>query len=666
MRWPRPATRAREALSVAAVAAILAAGLAAPVLRAPTERVVGRELVGRHHDAFSVMARFDRPLAWTLHTQPATDVPGALVARVVGGVAAYNALVLISFPLSALFAYLLARHLALSRTASTFAALTYTFSPFHLAHAAYHPHIAQTQWVPLYLLALWRLLDRVSPGAVALLAAATVVAALSNFYGGFVLAVVTPVAVLAYWLVIARTQPSAPRRLWITSGMLLAMASAGLAYACVATGVNLGGREAWAVPRADLFRYSAYWWSYLLPPAGHPLLGTLSQRLWEGAGVDVGLLEQQVSLGVGIMLLGLAAVIATVRPAHDVAGVTRVPVLTAVAAVALLCSLAPEFTVAGWTMALPSGWLFALLPMFRGYARFAVVVQLMAVLLAGVGLDVLWRRRVRWARVVCVALVALVAAEYVVSPRTWGRDVLPTTAHRWVVRQPGAASAYDCSPWTAASSSLSWLTRGRVTQESVGTDCTEPQLASRLAATGYTHLIVRADTGDGQWFLARGRREGLRVVAHASDGHVFAIEARPPPLVTVGMTGLFSREHTEEWSWRWMGDTATWAIVNTTSGPVTAMLEVEMSSFQHTRGIEVSLDQARVQTLDVPPERRVHVVGPLTVPPGRHAVGFRALDAPTVAGPVLRNGDSRALSTAFGLWAWRTAGDRPGPDLPGR
>ncbi len=73
--------------------------------------------------------------------------------------AAYNWLVLLSFPLSAAAAYLLARHLALSPAGALLAALLFAFSPFHLAHAAYHPHIAQTQWLPLYLLALWRCLD---------------------------------------------------------------------------------------------------------------------------------------------------------------------------------------------------------------------------------------------------------------------------------------------------------------------------------------------------------------------------------------------------------------------------------------------------------------------------------------------------------------------------
>ena len=139
-----------------------------------------------------------------MYSQPVTDVTGALLARLSGPVAAYNWLVLLSFPLSAASAYLLARYLTLSPAAATVAAMAYAFSPFHLAHAAYHPHIAQTQWVPLYLLALWRCLDVGSLAAVGLLVAATMAVTLSNFYAGLIAAVITPVAVAAYWLVTRR------------------------------------------------------------------------------------------------------------------------------------------------------------------------------------------------------------------------------------------------------------------------------------------------------------------------------------------------------------------------------------------------------------------------------------------------------------------------------
>ena len=58
---------------------------------------------------------------------------------------------------------------------------------------------------------------------------------------------------------------------------------------------------------------------------------------------------------------------------------------------ALVCSLSPERTIGGFTIAGPSALLYVLLPMFRSYARFGVVVQLMAALLAGIGLDYLRR-----------------------------------------------------------------------------------------------------------------------------------------------------------------------------------------------------------------------------------------------------------------------------------
>src|SRR5580658_3833207 len=246
--------------------------MARPVLRAPSERVFGMEIVGRHHDPFTAMAQFERPITIGVYSQPVTDITGALLARISGTVAAYNWLVLLSFPLSAAAAYLLARHLALSPVGATVAAMAYAFSPFHLAHAAYHPHIAQTQWVPLYFLALWRCLDDASPVAVGFLGLATMAVTLSNFYAGLIAAVLTPVAVAAYWIVTCRAAARAQRRasLGITVVTLLVIAAAGMVYAWYAAHAVVLNRAAFAFPRNDLFRYSAKWWSYLVPPVAHP------------------------------------------------------------------------------------------------------------------------------------------------------------------------------------------------------------------------------------------------------------------------------------------------------------------------------------------------------------------------------------------------------------
>lgn len=622
------------------------------------------EIVGRHHDPFAVMAQFGRPISVGVFSQPVTDITGALLARASGPVAAYNWLVLLSFPLSAAAAYLLARHLALSPAGATVVAMAYAFSPFHLAHAAYHPHIAQTQWVPLYLLALWRCLDDASPVAVGFLGAATVAVTLSNFYGGLIAAVSTPVAVAAYWLVTCRADTRSMRRLGITVGSLALIAAAGMAYASYAASAVVMNRAAFAFPRADLFRYSAKWWSYLVPPVEHPLLGATAHRIWTDAGVGQGLLEQQVSLGWAIVALGLIAVVrwlaSAKAPARQPASLAYVPVLVIVAGAALVCSLSPERTIGAFTVVGPSALLYSVVPMFRGYARFGVVVQLMAALLAGIGVDYLRRAGTRRAQIVCVALVALAAGEYAVSPSALWRDVLPTTAHRWVVQQVDRVRVLDCTPLNYESESIQWLTGHRVTMLGGSiSDCMEPNLSQKLAATGYTHLLVRRDTADEPWFAKHAALDGWRVAANFDDGQVFEVTARTPVIYTATMTRFFPREHEAEWTWRWMGKDAAWTIVNTSAQPIATTLHIELLAFHGARQMELRLDGRHVQTFVVEASRRIYEIGPFTVNPGGHEIVFHPADVPNVADDVMHNGDPRRLSFAIGTWSWRVRGGQP-------
>ena len=648
--------RAAEAAGVLALAAIVTVVMAAFVLRAPSERVFGAETMGRHHDPFTVMAQFGRPLTFNAYSQPVTDITGKLLAHLSSPVAGYNWLVLLTFPLSAAAAYLLGRHLALSRAAAALAAMAYAFSPFHLAQAAYHPHVAQTQWVPLYLLALWRCLDAASPAAVALLAAATMAVTLSNFYAGLIVAVVTPAAVAAYWM----TSPAdsrSTRRLAITAGTLLIIAACGVAYASTV----IVDRSAVAFPRAELFSYSAKWWSYLVPPVSNPLLGDTAQRVWAAFDVRDGLLENQVSLGWGVVALGLIAIAVWVRHPRASPG-ARVPVLVVVAMTALLCSLSPERTVGAFTFVRPSALMYYIAPMFRSYARFGVVVQLMAALLAGIGVDYL-RRKGSWrARIAGFVLVALAAVEYTVPPSALWRDVLPTTAHRWVVRQDHRVPVpvLDCTPLNLESESVQWLTGHRVALlGGTITDCSEPNFPGKAAANGHTHVLVRRDTADGQWFAEHPAPDGLRLAASFDDALVFAITAGTPPVYTAAMRGFYPRERNPDWTWRWAGGYAAWTIVSTSVEPIVATLGVELSAFHRARRVEARLDGRPVQTLVVDPPRRIYRIGPLTMSPGDHDLVFYSVDPPTVASHAIANGDTRPLSFAVGAWSWTVGADRP-------
>lgn len=637
---------------MSAAALLVTAVIAAPVVRAPSERIFGSEIVGRHHDPFTVMQQFARPIRFGVYTQPVTDVAGAAIARVIGPVAAYNWIVLLSFPLSAAAAYLLARHLGLPAFSALLAGMLFAFSPFHLAHAAYHPHIAQTQWLPLYLLALWRCMDQASWFAAAFLAGATAAVTLSNFYGGLIAAVITPAAIGVYWVAGARVAPRALRHLGITIGTLSCLALAGLAFVWWTAPSVIGDRAAFAVTRDDLFNYSAKWWGYLVPPVAHPLLGGLARRIWTASRVNQGLLEQQVALGWGVVALGLVAIHGWLARDRRSAAAASVPVLAAIAIVALVSSLSPERTILGVSITRPSALLYTMVPMFRSYARFGVIVQLMAALLAGVGVSRLLAFRTGPARAVCAALVVLAIAEYAVWPPALSRDVLPTAAHRWVMQQAAGLRVLDCEPLTPESASVSWLTNGRIVllENAFGDRCADSESATRIWAAGFSHVLVR-DTWERRWLSDYGEAQGFRVSARLADGDVLAVTPREPVVYTQQATGFWPREHDDEKSWRWMGADASWTIVTPASRP-SVTLEVDLNAFHVPRPLSVRLDGAHQQTLDIDPGPRTYRIGPFALAAGYHLLSFHSSAPPTPADEVLGNGDPRALSFSVSAWKW--------------
>lgn len=610
--------------------------LAAPVLQAPSERIFGMETVGRHHDPFTVMAQLAQPAVASPYAQPVTDVPGRLMVRALGPVAGYNLLVLLTFPLAASAAYLLARHLTLPPPFALIAGVAFAFAPFHLAQAAYHVHVAQTQWIALYLLALWRALDRGAPAALLWLAAAIVGVTLSNFYGSLIAAVITPIAALGYWAVLRHTA-GAGRHLSLVVGTLVILAGGGLALAWLAGHPAVVDPAGFGYPAADIPRYGAQWWSYFVPPLAHPLLGSLSAGFFNAAGIREGRLEQQVALGWGFLALAAAALVAWLRRDSQTAPLIFVPVLAVVAVVAFACSVA-------------GGVLHSVVPMFRSFARFGVVVQLMTVLLAAIGAHRLWTSGRRPLRIACAALLAAGAAEYAVWPPSGARDVLPTAAHRWIMEQPGALRALDCAPLSVESGSVDWLSNQRISMRSQAFDeCTAPDLAGRLAAGGYTHVIVRRGTPDARWIRTAGLPAGLTSAARFKDGQVFTASAAAATVYTARVNGFYPREYDNERTWLWMGAAATWDVMNTSAHTLIAALDVELSAFAGPRRLRVRIDGDEVQTIHVAEGRSVTRLESLILGPGRHTLTFEPLEPSGRA----TGGDSRTLSFAFGPWQWR-------------
>ena len=295
--------------------------------------------------------------------------------------------------------------------------------------------------------------------------------------------------------------------------------------------------------------------------------------------------------------------------------------------------------------------------MFRSYARFGSVVQLMIALLAAIGAEQLWHSkydgRGAWrSRSSCLPPPSTRCW----PPALW-RDVLPTAAHRWVAQQPEPTHVVDCYPFTPESQSVQWLTAGRVIlrARSVG-DCREPGVIATLSATGFTHMLVRRDTPEGQWFEGRPPPAGLQLAARFADAQVFAVTERPSLIRTVQAHAFYPVEFDAAWTWRWMGRQASWTVVNTSARALLASVDLETHAFHEPRRITVVLDGAEVQDVVIDPHRTVRRIGPLTLRPGDHTLTFRAASSPAVADDLIHNGDPRPLSVAFGDWRWSVDG----------
>jgi len=149
-----------------------------------------------------------------------------------------------------------------------------------------------------------------------------------------------------------------------------------------------------------VFRYAASVGSYLTPPVAHPWLGELAVRFQADQGHAAGLLERQLYVGWGPLLLAAVAVFGWRGARGRDAWMRGVPALVLMAVAALVCSLPPEWRFGAVTLPMPSGALHAVVPMFRAYARFGVLVQLSVAMLAGIGAAWLWRTAGRGGQVV--------------------------------------------------------------------------------------------------------------------------------------------------------------------------------------------------------------------------------------------------------------------------
>ncbi len=127
---------------------------------------------------------------------PLIDYLTLLLALPFNEIFAYNFYILVSFPLSAITMYYLVRHFTKDKSASAVAGIIYGFCPYHFAHAWQHITLSDIQWMPLYVLTLFKLDEARTYKRAILCGLAFSLVTLSNHYCGYFMVVFTVVFIL--------------------------------------------------------------------------------------------------------------------------------------------------------------------------------------------------------------------------------------------------------------------------------------------------------------------------------------------------------------------------------------------------------------------------------------------------------------------------------------
>ena len=321
---------------------------------------------------------------------------------------AHNTVVLLSFMLAVVGAYLLVRHLTGSRTAAAVSGVLFAFCPFVFARSA-HIQLLMTAGLPFSMPVFHRFAARPSARRGGVLGVTLAITGLACGYYGLFAGLMVGVAILFY---AATEERWTDRRYW--TGIATAVAAGGLITGvCFIPYLEVGETHGAMVRTLDDARmYSADWRAYLASPA--------RAHRWLLDWIEV----WNEVLFPGFLTLGLAGLgVVSVRfPRRRGTGHAAAPGGPAEGLGPVVALYALLGLLAWWASLGPAGGLYTMLfdivpgfGMLRAPARLGIVVSLALAVLAGVGVTWLAHgRRAPWvaAGLVLVALAELSSVPY--------------------------------------------------------------------------------------------------------------------------------------------------------------------------------------------------------------------------------------------------------------
>ncbi len=326
---------------------------------------------------------------------PVWDFACRYLSVIFGVLLAYNLQIIFSLFLSAVFMYLLVKRLTASRLAGLFSGVIYSFCPYHMVRIWQHFNLIQIEWLALCLLALCNLREKNSLRNSVFMGLIFSMVAVFNYYYAYFALILT--LSFCLFVIIYDKNSRFGTIKYIFAGMaFMLMIVTPMILPTFKGLISSSGVGDWSYlrPFDHLFVQSAKPLSYFLPATTHPVFGRFTENFIGTPLYGLSLTEHTLYLGWIPLLLSFIAF-------RNWRKKTRPPAIgyplsadegfyigffVFLAIVAWFFSQPPWWQIGPLKIYMPSFFMYKLLPMFRAYARFGVVVMLAVSVLAGFGL----------------------------------------------------------------------------------------------------------------------------------------------------------------------------------------------------------------------------------------------------------------------------------------
>lgn len=367
----------------------------------------------------------------------------------------YNLQIIFNLFLSVLFTIFLMYYLTKNRTIALFSGVIFGFCPYMFVRS--WQHLGETYlWpMPLFLWFLFRLKEDKSLITKIIFVVSLILAAINYdvIYYVFIILVAFLIYLMPKWK---------SNKLYINKIFLLStIASVMLIPQFFSVFKNLlfpmhstaSAHNPYFRPFEDLFTQSAKPLSYLLPSVAHPIFGKFTEQFIGTQLYGISFTEHMLYLGWVPLILAFVA-FRKWRKRRREAELGTVPFgdsphykedfyigfFILLVIVAWLFSQPPWWKLGSLKIYMPSYFMYKILPMFRAYCRFGIVVMLAVSVLAGFGLKfVLERFKTQRAKIAVTTLFCgLVLFEFWNYPPFKVIDVSKVPAvYYWLKEQPG-------------------------------------------------------------------------------------------------------------------------------------------------------------------------------------------------------------------------------------